>query len=97
MFFLISLPVWSFASRGKPICNFSMIQPAANPMQSDTLLPEKKNIENPKKDAPFDPVIKVVPLARKQVIPVPLNVKVNPVKIIKPNIKVIKPVIKILQ
>ena len=96
MVFLISLPVWAFASKGEPVCGFSLIQPATNYMQSDTLLPPKKNTEHPK-DQPADPVIKVVPLARKQVIPIPLDVNIKPVKIIQPKIKVIKPVIRILQ
>ncbi len=39
-------------------------------------------------------IIKEVPRSRKQPVPIPVNVKVKPIKIIKP--KIIKPVIKIL-
>jgi hypothetical protein len=95
MFFLTSLPLWVLAVNGKPVCNIKFIQSAINPMQADTSLPLRKKAEN-SKDKPVDGIIKEVPIARRQAIPIPVNIKVNPVKIIKPNIKVIKPVIKIL-
>ena len=43
---------------------------------------------------PTESIIKEVPKARNQPIPIPVNIKVNPIKIIKP--KIIKPIIKIL-
>ena len=95
MFFLTSLPLWALADNGKPACNIKIIQSVIIPMQADTSLPSQKNVESPK-DKPADAVIKEVPLARKQAIPIPVNIKVNPIKIIKPKIKVIKPVIKVL-
>jgi hypothetical protein len=95
MFFLTSFPLWVLAHNGQPTCNIKTIQSVINPMRADTLLPSQKNAESPK-DQPADATIKEVPLARKQAIPIPVNIKVNPVKIIKPTIKVIKPVIKIL-
>ncbi len=89
--FLTSLPVWAFATTEKLL----IIEPAIIQRQTDTLLPAKKNIESTKENK-ADAVIKKVPIARKQAIPIPIKIKVDPGKIIKPNIKVIKPVIKIL-
>ncbi len=95
MFFFSSLPLFVLADKGKPICNIKIIQSVINKIQADTLLPPQKNTESPK-DKPIEAVIKEVPPARKQAIPIPVHVKVNPIKIIKPKIKVIKPVIKVL-
>lgn len=94
IFFLISFPLWVLADKGKPVCNIKIIQSAINLMQADTLLPLPKNTESPK-DKPIETTIKEVPKARRQAVPIPIIVKVKPVKIIKPKIKVIKPVIKV--
>lgn len=43
---------------------------------------------------PVEEIIKEVPKARKQTVPVPVVVQVKPIPVIKP--KIIKPVIKVL-
>ncbi|HET7119260.1 MAG TPA: hypothetical protein VFI29_22385 [Hanamia sp.] len=95
IFFLISLPLWALADNGKPVCNIKIIQSIIITMQADTLLPLPKNAEIPK-DKPVETTIKEVPKARRQAVPIPVIVKVKPVKIIKPKIKIIKPVINVL-
>lgn len=102
IFLLISMPVWALAVDGKPDYEFTITEPVIR-ISSDTSLPAKRDIEKPKEkpvenlvEKPVVIVIKEVPLARKQAIPVPVKVKINPVKVIKPKITVIKPVIKIV-
>ena len=59
----------------------------------DTIPTKVVSVENTI-NKPTESIIKEVPKARNQPIPVPINIKVNPIKIIKP--KIIKPIIKIL-
>ncbi|MEO7045985.1 MAG: hypothetical protein ABI091_11810 [Ferruginibacter sp.] len=102
LFFMIFIPHFLFASAGKPGriktdygVNYQLV--------SDTTLPPQDKKNKKKKDEKTDnsnpeEVVKVIPIARRQPVPVPLKVIVLPVKIIKPNIikPVVKPVIKIL-
>jgi hypothetical protein len=86
---IISLPQFVMASEEMPVKNFrSVLQNNI----SDTTLPGKKGTGKID-EKPDNNIIKVVPKARRQPIPLPM-VKVNPVKIIKP--KIIRPVIKVL-
>jgi hypothetical protein len=88
-FLIISLPQFVIASEEIPLKHFrSVLQNKI----SDTTLPGKKGTEKID-EKPGNNIIKVVPKARRQPIPLPM-VKVNPVKIIKP--KIIRPVIKVL-
>jgi hypothetical protein len=91
MFFIISLPQWVMAKEGKPLCNITFNH-VANLMQSDTL-PPPKNSAAGTNGKPAVAIIKVVPKARRQPVPIPVIVKVKPVKIVKP---IIKPLIRIL-
>ena len=59
---------------------------------SDTIPPAVKTVD-PTSAKPAGDMIKTVPKVRKQQLPVPVNIKVKPVKIAKP--KVIKPKLKI--
>ncbi len=96
------------AANGKPFTGIKMNYMTINRVIADTTLPteDKKNSkekasgekeENTTEDKPVE-VVKVIPNARRQPIPVPVKVNVKPVKIIKPKIikSVVKPVIKIL-
>jgi hypothetical protein len=60
--------------------------------QTDSLPPKTKNGDNAN-DKPVEKIIKAVPKARKQAVPIPVVVPVNPIKIVKP--KIVKPVIKV--
>jgi len=91
MFFIISLPQWVMAKEGKPLSNITFNH-IANLIQSDTLPPPKKSTAGTN-DKPAVATIKVVPKARRQPVPIPVIVKVKPVKIVKP---IIRPVIRIL-
>ena len=95
------------AADGKPCTEIKMSYVQIQ-MISDTTLPEKdqkspqekktgEKQENAIQDKTVE-VVKVIPNARRQPIPVPVKVNVKPVKIIKPKIikPVVKPVIKIL-
>lgn len=95
------------AADGKPCTDIKM-KYVQMPQISDTTIPEKdqkspqektagEKQENTVQDKTVE-VVKVIPNARRQPIPVPVKVNVKPVKIIKPKIikPVVKPVIKIL-
>ena len=88
---------------GKPFNDFKMNYSPVKQLLADTTLPGKDEKKSGKKeentkDNQKEEVVKVIPKARKQPIPVPVKVNVQPVKIIKPKIikPVVKPVIKIL-
>jgi len=96
LIFLLIIPILTRANDGKPVLHYTMIISFSAPsLQFDTTrkvkTPEIAN-NKPVDDVIKDDIIKVVPKARKQAIPIP--VKLKPVKIIKP--KIIRPVIKIL-
>lgn len=97
----------AMASGGKPLTDIKISYPSINRLIADTTVPakdekaagekEEKKEENTTADQQVE-VVKVIPKARRQSIPVPLKVNVQPVKVIKPKIikPVVKPVIKIL-
>ncbi|MEO6355444.1 MAG: hypothetical protein ABIU77_20870 [Ferruginibacter sp.] len=89
---LMIFPELTKAGDGKPMVPFIII----SNIQTDTIPPKAIVPDNPA-DKPLEEVIKEVPKARKQSVPVPV-VKVIPVKIIRPKVikPVIKPVIKII-
>lgn len=94
----MTVPQLTFAGGGKPVPVIKMDYAAITRMISDTTVPEPAKQSSNKKDEKAGeqsqvPVVKVIPLARRQPIPVPVRVNVQPVKIIKP---IVKPVIKIL-
>ncbi len=91
IFLIIGLPQVVLAIDVKPLKGFDFIPVLQNSI-ADTIPPVNKTTEkiDQKRD---DDIIKVVPKARRQPIPLPV-VKIEPVKIIKP--KIIKPVIKVL-
>lgn len=95
MFFMISIPHWVLASDGKPADNFTLNHTAINLIQFDTIPPPKKSTEITN-DKPGAEIIKEVPKARRQPVPIPVNVNIKPVKIIKPKIKIIRPLIRVL-
>ena len=95
---LISSPQWIMARAVHPAKQITS-ETAIISLQTDTLPPSKKITEAPgdkpvPNDKPVAKVIKVVPKARRQTVPVPVDIKIKPVKIIKP--KIIKPVIRVL-
>jgi hypothetical protein len=92
IFFFIASPYFVRAGSGQPVDTIKFNPAAINALPSDTIIPKKKVKTEEEKPAT---VIKIVPKARRQSIPVPVNVKVRPVKIIKP--KIIKPVIKVIR
>jgi hypothetical protein len=83
--------VW--AGTGKPFCKTGINEVIHLHLMQDTVPKPVKPAETttPKKEVD---VIKSIPVARKQPIPVPVKVKVTPVKITKP--KILKPVINLL-
>lgn len=101
IFGIIVTPRFVFAGNGKPCTALKINYAAINHIIADTTLPEPGEKPAPKKEEVVDKtveVVKVIPKARRQPIPVPVKVNVQPVKIIKPKIikPVVKPVIKIL-
>ena len=101
---LFILPGLALASEGTPTFHLKTIRfkraiadttlPSAAQDQKETK--EKKEDESQNKTGAQ--VVKVIPKARKQPIPVPVKVNVHVIKVIKPKIikPVIKPVIKIV-
>ena len=95
---LISSPQWIMARAVHPAKQITS-ETAVISLQTDTVPAPKKITEVPgdkpvPNDKPVANVIKVVPKARRQTVPVPVDIKIKPVKIIKP--KIIKPVIRVL-
>ena len=87
------LPLITWAGNGKPVRNLHTIYPILNRNYADTI-PATKNTTDLNNNNQGDEVIKVVPKARRQAIPIPVGVQVKPIILIKP--KIIKPIIKIL-
>lgn len=94
LFFLISIPQWVIANDGKPVLHFSICHLSTPALQMDTVPPKVKSPDNVDNNKPVEAIIKVVPKARKQVVPIPVSIPVKPSIIIKP--KIIKPIIKVL-
>ena len=95
IFLIISIPNWVLASDGKPLFNLKFNHTVINLIQSDTIPPPKNNTES-NNDKHDEVIIKEVPKARRLPVPVPVIVKIRPVRIIKPRIKIITPLIKAL-
>ncbi len=102
LFCMAALPHLSRAEGGKPFSGISC-NLAIEKVAGDTVVPkdskENSTTKDDKNDQPTpSQVVKVIPKARRQPVPVPVKVNVQPVKIIKPKIikPVVKPVIKIL-
>lgn len=98
IFCMITLPKWTMAKGGKPLPGIKVDYGVITRMIADTTLPETEKKSTDKKEEKTDEqtpvqVVKVIPLARRQSIPVPVKINVHPVKIIKP---IVKPVIRIL-
>jgi hypothetical protein len=97
---IISTPQWIMAKAVYPAKQITS-ETAIISLLSDTIPPSKKitdasgdkPVPNDKSVTKVAKAIKVVPKARRQTIPVPVNIKIKPVKIIKP--KIIKPVIRV--
>jgi len=94
---IISIPHFAFAGDGKPSIVIKMDYAVINQIVADNTFPapdKKASKEKEEKAADKNPVeeVKVIPKARRQAIPLPVKVNIQPVKIIKP--KIIKPVIK---
>lgn len=87
---LIFCPIFTKANDGKPT-NTTNINKIVLPVMVDTIPPKNKDAAS--SDNAGGDVIKVLPKARKQAIPIPVNLAVKPVIIIKP---IVKPIIKIL-
>jgi len=106
IFCMIILPQ-AKAANGKP-CTGIKMKYVQIQMIADSTIPQKdqkstqeKTVAEKQEKTVQDKtveVVKVIPNARRQPIPVPVKVNVKPVKIIKPKIikPVVKPVIKIL-
>ena len=108
IFCMMAFPHVVKAADGKPSAGIKMNYVQINQLIGDTTVPAKdkktapektgaEQEENTTEDKPVD-VVKVIPNARRQPIPVPVKVNVKPVKIIKPKIMkpVLKPVIRII-
>ncbi|HEU5052182.1 MAG TPA: hypothetical protein VFT78_03670 [Hanamia sp.] len=101
---LFILPGLALASEGNPTFHLKTIR--FNRAIADTTLPtatqDQKETKEKKEDNsqnnPDPQIVKVIPKARKQPIPVPVKVNIHPVKVIKPKIirPIVKPVIKIV-
>ncbi len=86
LFLLTNIPQLVSAKDTKPVFHFSTCSFVSQRTQSDTtLLPNGKNIEN-SDGKPTSEIIKTVPKARKQVVPILVPVQVKPPLIIKPKI-----------
>lgn len=87
------LPQFTKGNDGRPISNLHKMYPILIRNCTDTL-PTTKQTAAANNENQVDEVIKVVPKARRQAIPIPVGVQVKPIILIKPRI--IKPIIKIL-
>lgn len=101
---LFILPGLALASEGNPVLHLKTTQ--FQQAVADTTLPTasqdeketKEKKEDKSQNKPDPQVVKVIPKARRQPIPVPVKVNIHPVKVIKPKIikPIVKPVIKIV-
>lgn len=90
---LMIFPLFTKANDGRPVSKFIINYSILLPNQLDTLPSKVKGLDNAT-DKPVEEIIKTIPKARKQSIPIPVNLRIKPVIIIKP--KIIKPIIKLL-
>lgn len=96
MIIIISAPQGIMAKAVQP-ANRITSETTIISLPADTIPPPKKAAETPvgkpvSNDKPVAKTIKIVPKARRQAVPVPINVEIKPVKIIRP--KIIKPLIR---
>jgi len=93
LIFLMIIPILSKANSDISAFRYTI---TASLLQ-DTSGLKKPDIVNNKQEQNIikEDIIKVVPKARKQAVPIPVKLQVKPVKVVKP--KIIKPVIKILK
>ena len=90
---IFTFSIKTSANNGKPAIHLQTIFYRATTNRADTLPPQKKT-GDATENATSDEVIKTVPKARRQPIPIPVGVQIKPIILIKP--KIIKPIIKIL-
>jgi hypothetical protein len=98
MMLIIGLPGTLLAESGNPVVRFSFNYKILGTLPYDSVVPPKKNDASNRENTDQN-VIKEVPKARRQPVPLPVTVKVKPVKIIKPKItrpRIIKPVINVI-
>ena len=88
LIFLMIIPILSKANSDISAFRYTI---TASLLQ-DTSGIKKSDVVNNKQE---EEIIKVVPKARKQAVPIPVKLQVKPVKVVKP--KIIKPVIRILK
>ncbi len=93
LLFLINTSQRASACDGKPLLYFNISHAVGLHLQADTI-PPKINTPGNSENKPVEEIIKVVPKARRQVVPIPVSLPVKPPVMIKP--KIIKPVIRIL-
>lgn len=92
VFILLNAPVLVSGENGKPRLRFGNCLAGMPAKSTDTLPPKVKDQDNTTAK-PVEEIIKAVPKARKQAVPIPVVVPVKPIKIVKP--KIVKPVIKV--
>lgn len=89
---LMVLPVCTRAGNAavRSFSNYSVALRA----QSDTLPPKATNATTDATTDQTDALIKTIPKARRQAIPIPVSLQVKPIILVKPGI--LKPIIKVL-
>ena len=92
VFILLNVPQLVSGKSGKSKHCFGICLAVMPGDQTDTLPPKMKS-DDKADNKPVEKIIKAVPKARKQAVPVPVVIPVNPIKIVKPII--VKPVIKV--
>ena len=93
VFILLNAPVLVNGENGKPILHIRNCLAGMPDNQADTIPASVKSSDNAVAAKPAEEIIKTVPKVRKQAVPIPVVVPVNPIKIVKP--KIVKPVIKV--
>lgn len=93
MVILLNAPQLVNGENGKPKLHISNCLAGMPANHTDTLPASVKSSDNAVAAKPAEEIIKAVPKARKQAVPIPVVVPVQPIKIVKP--KIVKPVIKL--
>ena len=92
VFILLNAPQLVSGENGKPRLHLRNCLAGMPGSQTDTLPPKIKSEDNAE-PKPAVEIIKAVPKARKQAVPIPVAIPVKPIQIVKP--KIVKPVIKV--
>jgi hypothetical protein len=92
LFFITVSPLFVSAYTGQPASRIDVRQSLQLQLVQDTIPPVKAK-ETTAKTSTTE-AIRVIPTARRQPIPVPVNVKVKPVKVAVP--KIIRPVVRLI-